>query len=275
MIPQPPRQLGFAARWHALRERPRSLFFGFALTLIPLLQYVVFSFLFVPLFQNQHSQNIRAAGKAAKGEVIRIEDVPTVTVNGVHPKRIVFRYKVDGMEQDASMETVSVAEVSNWQKGRPVEIRYFDRRAEIDGLQPVAFPFPLAAMLFAPYAMFFLVGLPFLAYSSIGVLRKYRLLKYGVVRPAKLFSFEAENSLFPWPPPGPFRFSWRATACFKATYTYTDSTGRGLSGSSPSTDLMLLNQKKKGDEIEILVLPNDERRSALLDSATERALAFA
>jgi hypothetical protein len=264
MISQPPRQLRSTALWQALSERPQSLSVGILFTLIPFMQSVIFTFVMLPHFQSQDFEKIRTSGKAAHGEVTRIEDVPGFSVNGVGPKRVFFRYKADGMERDASIETVSVAEVSQWQKGRLIAIRYLDGRAEIDGLEPVTFPIPIPLMVFGPAATFVLLGFPFLAYGVTGAIRKYRLLRRGVVRPAKLLSCESQFSFF---------LAWRPTARFKATYTYTDSTSRELWGSAPSTDLTLLHQKKKGDEIEILVLPNDERRSTILDSATERALA--
>lgn len=222
-------------------------------------------FVFLPHFQNQNFERIRTAGKTGHGEVTRIEDVPNFSVNGIQPRRIFFRYKADGIERDASMETVSVTEVSNWQMGRVIEVSYLDGQAVIVGLKPVEFPLPLPVMLFAPVAMFVLLGFPFLAYGVTGAIWTYRLLRLGVVRPAKLLSFESQSSFL----------SWNRTARFKATYRYTDSTNREHSGSASSIDLTLLNQKKKGDEIEILVLPHDELRSTILDSATERALTFA
>jgi hypothetical protein len=60
-----------------------------------------------------------------------------------------------------------------------------------------------------------------------------------------------------------------------ATYTYLDAAGREVLGSAPSRDLTLLNGKKRGDAIDILVLPTDERHSTILDSAAERVLSRA
>ena len=52
---------------------------------------------------------------------------------------------------------------------------------------------------------------------------------------------------------------------FEATYVYTDSSGKDLYGQCLTTDLSLLNEKRKGDELDILILPENERKSVLLD----------
>jgi hypothetical protein len=263
MIADPPRQLGFDALWQAIRARPKSLAFGIMFIVIPIFQYVFFSMLFLPHFEGQDSERIRAACKPAPGKVILVEPGRNLTFNGVQPERVVFRYKADGVEHEASMETVSVTEVSNWQPGRAIEVRHLDGRATIIGLEPVRFPFPTALMAIAPLLTFDVVGIPFLVYAVTGVRRKYGLLKHGVVLSAKLLSCETLSTIF---------MSWQPTARFKVVYVYADSTGRELTGSSPSTDLTLLNGKKKGDEVQILVLPADERQSMILDSPTERTL---
>jgi hypothetical protein len=88
------------------------------------------------------------------------------------------------------------------------------------------------------------------------------VLADGVVRTGKLISFESQMAFV----------SWHQTGRYLATYTYSDSTGREVVGTAPSRDLTLLNSKKKGDEVDLLVLPADERCSTLVDSAVERVL---
>jgi hypothetical protein len=259
MIPNPPRQLRIGALRLAVRRR-QSLFFGALFIVISIAQYTLLTLVFVPIFQGQDEAKIRAAGKSAKGEVIQVEDVPNLSVNGVTPKRVFFRYQADVLEREASMMTESVAEVSKWQKGRPVGVRYLDGRATIVDVQPIDFPIPMSLMWTGQVAMLVLGG-ALLVFGLIGARRTYRLLKYGVVRPAKLVSCEALSP----------SLSSRLTARFKATYVYADSTGHEIFGSATSTDLLLLSQKK-GDEVRVLVLPEDERRSAILDSPTERML---
>jgi hypothetical protein len=194
--------------------------------------------------------------------VIRVEDFRGMPSVGVQPKEVFFRYKVEGDEREASMVTSSVDQVSQWKKGRPVDVLYLDGRAVLVEVQPAQFPFPTAVFLLFALMVWLLIGVPSLTYALVGIRRKYQLLKNGVVRQGKLLSFETLSSFLSWTPTGRFR----------ATYTYIDSAARELLDTAPSRDLTLLNQKKKGDEIDILVLPTDERRSTILDSSTERVL---
>ena len=84
MIAQPPRHLRSTALWQAIRERPQSLFVGSFFTLVPIVQYAIFTLLILPHFQNQDFERIRTVGKAARGEVTRIEIVRNFTVNGYY-----------------------------------------------------------------------------------------------------------------------------------------------------------------------------------------------
>jgi hypothetical protein len=259
VIPDPPRQLRFDALRLVLRRRP-SLFFGAMFLAIPVLQYLVVTLVMVPVFQGQDEAKIRAEGRAAKGEVIRVEDVPNLSINGISPKRVFFHYQADGVERETSTITVSVAEVAKWQKGRRVDVRYLDGRATIVDVQPVDFPIPMSFIWAGQIAMLCLGG-ALLGFGVVRARRAYGLLKHGVVRPAKLVSCEA-LSLTMWSHLAPR---------FNATYVYADSSGHEIFGCATSADLLLLSQKK-GEEVRVLVLPGDERRSTILDSAAERVL---
>jgi hypothetical protein len=262
VISDPPRKLGLGALRLAFWERPRTLLIGVVMTMAPVFQTVVFLLVFSPLLRELDHAKIRATGKLAQGEVLRVEGVGGLTINNVEPKRVFFRYQDAGTEREGSMMTLSVSEVGQWKKGQPVTVRYVGDQATLADLEPVELPFPLALFSVMAVAMSTLIGLPFLAYGVVGARRKYLLLKHGVARQGKLVSFESLTSLASWSPSGRFL----------ATYTYADSAGRDVFGSAPSRDLTLLNGKKKGDEIEILVLPNDEQRSTILDSSTQRVL---
>jgi hypothetical protein len=261
VVPVPPRKLGLDALWLAALDRPTSLFIGLLLTFFPLLQLPFFLFVFRPLLEERNDATIVAQGKPAMGEVLRVDDASNLSINGRRPARVFFRYKADGAEHEGSMLTLSTAEVAKWQKGKPVAVRYLGERATLADLEPAAFPFPAWAMMAALVANG-CVGVPILAYAIIGLRWKYRVLADGVARPGKLISFEALSSFG----------SWHQWGRFRATYSYTDSAGRDVVGTATSRDLTLLNGKQKGDEIELLVVPADERRSTIIDSAVERTI---
>ena len=227
--------------------------------MIPAVQAFVF-LLFSTVAHDANDAKIRATGKAAQGEVLRIEDTPGLTLNNVPPKKVTFRYKADGVEHEDSV-TVNSVEVSEWKKGQPVAVLHVNGQAILADVHPVAFPIP-AWLMITSIVSWLAVGISFLVYGLVGTQRKYQVLRRGVCRQGNLLSIETWNvfaSSFP-------------TGWFRATYTYVDSTGREWLGVSRTRELTLANHKRKGDPIEILVLPSDERCSTLLDSATERAL---
>jgi hypothetical protein len=259
VIPNPPRKLGLEALQLALRERPRTLTFGAFGILIPVAQALVL-WLFSTLAHNADDARIRAGGKAAQGEILRVEDAFGPTLNNVPPKNVTFRYKADGVEHEKSV-TVNAPEVSGWKSGRPVAVLYLGDDAILTEIHPVEFPIPPGLMI-ASIVCWSLAVVAILAYGLAGARRKYLVLRHGEPREGKLLSFETWNMF-----PSSFPSGW-----FRASYTYVDSAGRERLGVSRSRDLTLANHKQKGDPLEILVLPADERLSTLLDSAAERAL---
>jgi hypothetical protein len=157
--------------------------------------------------------------------------------------------------------TVNAPEVSGWKSGRPVAVVYLNGEAILADIHPVEFPIP-RGLVIASIVCWSLAVVAVLAYGLAGARRKYLVLRHGVLREGKLLSFETWTMFTSSFPSGAFR----------ASYTYVDSTGRERLGVSRSRDLTLANHKQKGDPIEILVMPADERLSTLLDSAAERAL---
>jgi hypothetical protein len=276
VIPDPSRKIGFAALWLAMQERPRSLLIGVVLIFAPFVQVFVFLMMFSPYLGELRNPVIRSTGKSTRGEVVRVEDVRGFPVDGVEPKIVFFRYQADGIERERSMTTLSVDKVSRWQKGESVPVLYNDKGAIIDGLEPAHLPF-LAVLMIISVSTEVLIAVALLVYAILGIRRKYRLLEEGVSRQGKLISFEA-LSLFLLPETTiarrfPELTSPESTGRFLATYSYLDAAGRELRGAAPSRDLTLLNGKKKGDPIEILVLRSNEQRSTILDGPAERVMA--
>jgi hypothetical protein len=275
VIPDPPRKIGFDALWLAMQERPRSLLIGAVFIFAPFVQVFVFLMMFSPYLGELRNPVVGSTGKSTRGEVIRVEDVRGFPVDGAQPKIVFFRYQADGVERERSMTTLSVDKVSRWQKGQPVPVLYNGKGAIIDGLEPAHLPF-LGVLMIISVSTGALIAVALLVYAILGIRQKYRLLKEGVSRQGELISFEA-LSLFVLPEKTiahqfPELTRPESTGRFMATYTYLDSAGREVLGSAPSRDLTLLNGKKKGDEIEILVLPANEQRSTILDGPAERVM---
>jgi hypothetical protein len=118
--------------------------------------------------------------------------------------------------------------------------------------------------LFIPL-IFGIFGIPAFAYAIAGALRKRRILMHGGLRPAKLLAMTPVSSF------GPFGGGWFKTR-FETSYAFKADDGSERFGRSLTTDLSLLNDKKRGDEVEILVLPTSDRHTLILDSKARQLL---
>jgi hypothetical protein len=147
---------------------------------------------------------------------------------------------------------LSVETVARWRPGQEIAVRYLGDDATVPNLEPGDFPFWV--FLWGPLP-FVAVGVPLLWYAIAGARRQVEVLRLGVAAKARFIAFTPISS-------HGMRF---AKVRFEVSYAYAAQGGETLTGSSLTTDLALLNEKKKGDEIDILVLPNQEKRSLLLD----------
>ncbi|HVU28699.1 MAG TPA: DUF3592 domain-containing protein [Verrucomicrobiae bacterium] len=257
MIPDPPRKLSAGAFWSALWDRPRALIFGAWFTIFPIIFLIPFSIAMAAMIPHAPNRTkILAEGVETNAEVTKIETVHNEEINGVNPRKISFRYEINGRTNLASMETLSVEETADWKPGQQIVVRYLGDAATIPSLEPVDFPW----ILFLLMPLFFgIFGAPFLIYCIIRARNKLKVMKFGIVKKARLLSLAPVTS---------FGISWFFKTRFEANYVFQNEKSSEVYGSSLTADLVLLNEKKKGDEIEILVLPNQEMKSLILDVPT-------
>ncbi len=160
------------------------------------------------------------------------------------------------------MNTLSVDLVSTWLPGHAIVIKHLDGQATVPELQTMDFPmwlFELMPLIFAA------VGIPLLVYALAGAATKKRLLQNGQVQKAKLLSMTPVQSF------GTFGGSFFKTR-FDTNCAFVDECGLEAFGRSLTTDLKLLNEKKAGDEIEILALPGRPRDTLVVDSRVRALL---
>ena len=258
MISSPPRKLGFGAFWSALLDRPRALFFGAWFTIFPLVFMIPFSIIMTTATSNVPNRGkILSAGTETNAEVTKIEVLHNEQINGVNPRKIYFRYEADGHTNSASMETLSVEETADWKPSRQITTRYLGDAATIPSLEPADFPWIFFLLMPLLFGIF---GAPFLIYCIIRARGKLKVMRLGIVKKAKLLSLAPVTSFG-------ISSSFFKTR-FEANYVFQNDKGAEIFGSSLTTDLALLNEKKKGDEVEVLVLPNEEAKSVILDFPT-------
>jgi hypothetical protein len=258
MISNPPRKLGLGAFWFSLWDRPRAFMFGAWFTIFPIIFLIPFSI--VMSITTPHAPNrakILASGLETNAEITLITTIHNEEINGVNPRKISFRYIVNGHTNETTMETLSVEETAGWKPGQQIVIRYLGDEATIPSLEPADIPW----IIFLLMPLFFgIFGAPFLIYCIARAKNKLKVMKLGVVRKAKLLSLTPVTSFG-------LSSSFFKTR-FEATYVFNNEKGTEIFGSSLTTDLALLNEKKKGDEIEILVLPGQEAKSLIIDFPT-------
>jgi len=260
---QIPRDTGIRGFWCALWYRPRALAFGAWMTVFPLIFMIPMEAMMKSTFPRQPDHaRIQAEGKEASGRVRRVEPVYNTVINGVHPERVLFTYVVDGQTANGSMDTLSVDLVSGWKPGDAITVKYLNGEATIPDLQTAEFPVELFVMM---PLVFGILGLPFLIYALAGALRMRRLLRLGEMRRAKLFSMVPMQSFGMW---GAMFLKTR----FETSYTFEGEGGKVASGSSTTSDLGLLNEKKKGDDIDILVVAGRDNETLIVDCRVRRLL---
>jgi hypothetical protein len=261
MTSDPPRKLGLKAFWSALCDHPRALIFGAWFTIFPMFILIPVSIMFAAT--TPHSPNrakILAAGTETNAEIVKIETIHNEEINGVNPRRISFSFEVNGHTNLASMETLSVDEISDWKPGRQIVIRYLGDEATIPSLEPADFPWVILLLMPLFFGIF---GAPFLIYCVVRARNKLKVMRLGIVKKARLLSLA---------PVASFGMTWFFKTRFEANYVFQGEKGGDIFGSSLTTDLALLNEKKKGDEVEILVLPDQEMKSLILDFQTLRRI---
>ena len=253
MIPSPPRNLPFTVFLNFLLDSPRAVISGVFFCIFPLLMAIPFTFLFSSLTNEEPDfDKVLNLGKDSKGIVLYKDIVSNITINGVNPIKIIYEYEVDGNKIKDSFQTMSVMSVKNWQKGEQIIVRHFDGDSIIPELEPVNFPFWIFLMI--PF-IFVIIGLPFLIYAVHRALKKKKLYSKGHERTAKIISMA---------PVGKFIFSFFKDR-FQINYSYTQFNGQEGFGKSTTTDLSLINEKAKGDEVTILFDPNNEHLNCLVD----------
>jgi hypothetical protein len=163
-----------------------------------------------------------------------------------------YEYQDDGRTVSDHFETLDKDKIKDIAVGSKINILVYENQSTIKSLVP--FSFPVGAFYILP-AMFFIIGTAFLLIGFIPALGKFNLYKHGIVKDAYIVSVSAETG---------FGFPLNRRQNMIVNYYYTDAHGNKIFGDSTTDDLLMLNGKKTGDEIKILVSEADERKSCLI-----------
>jgi hypothetical protein len=223
---------------------------GPLLLLTPLL--LVLSHTLTQPYERYDFDNIERHGTAATARITGIELVTNVTINNEHPRLISYTYPSAGQLATDRFQTMELAKVSSLKQGDTIGIKALNGQSIIASLEPFSFPFHF---FFIIPGIFLLIGIPFLLIGLLPALKIYNLYKHGRVEKAKVLGIATKTITMS-------RSS--SQQGFVISYEYAGLASPRLLGESFTNDLLLVQEKKFGDEVKIFVSETDETKSCLV-----------
>lgn len=195
---------------------------------------------------------IMEKGSATTGKVTHIQTLYNVTINGVHPSIISYKYSANGRDIDAEFYVLETTKVDNLSVGDSLEVKYLNDESALTSFDQYngswVFIFPL---------IFLLIGIIPISILWFIVSKTINLYKHGRVAVAEVLSMTRDQvtvrSIFSKP---------KLTSVVH--YQYKDVMGKMLLGEAKTIDQAMINSIKTGDTIKIFVSPDNESRSTLI-----------
>lgn len=193
---------------------------------------------------------VSTKGEEKKAQITNIETEYNTTINGVHPATISYTYIENERAVNSKYRALEESKIEDWRIGREIEIKEFEGKSIIKGLEP--FEFPVAPFLLPP-VLFLLIGIPFLIYSLSHLRKELGLYKFGEVKQGQIVSMIPKSGL-------PISNIGLGVIVH---YEY-EINGRKTMGESLTNDLSILNDKRKGDFVPIFVSTDNLEKSCLV-----------
>jgi len=249
-----PRNVNFSTKFKILKKKPIPMLIGFLFTLLPVFLVILLTVIFSTIGNDTPKVDYDLINKNGTNGSAIITDIETqynVTINGVHPSIISYKYSENGNEINSKYKTLSPRKVDNLNVGNNIEIKYLNENSIITELKP--YDFPKNFLLFFPIP-FLIIGLPFLFYSLSKLRKELKLYKYGKVGSGKVISMIPKSGL-------PVSNVGQGVIVH---YQYKDNNGNDIVGESFTTDFSILNDKKKDEYTPIFISTENEKESCLI-----------
>ncbi|TVT43655.1 DUF3592 domain-containing protein [Hymenobacter setariae] len=247
-----PRPVSFTTFWSLLRERGPFGMLGLIFTLssvlilLPMLLFMMAT-LRQPYERYDYAAIVRD-GTAATAHVTDMQLLTNVQINGKSPELITYKYSAGGQTYTDQFATFDATELA---VGSAVGIRARNGESVIPELKQFVFPF---GWFFLLPGVFLLLGAIFLLIGLLPALRKYRLYRHGRMQEATVQGITSR----------PVRLSRSSIMqSFAVSYEYTGLNQARLLGEDRTNDILLVNEKKLGDKVQILVSETDDTQSCL------------
>jgi hypothetical protein len=239
---------------HLLRRHPKillglfviavSIFFFSLILLIPAL--------IKEPYESKNYEEIEKKGIIIQATIVNIKENLNIAIDNKHPTVISYRFTLGGKDYFSKYRTLENDKLSTLQINNTVNIKYLKGESKIDGIEP--FSFSIVSFLFVPLP-FFIIGMLVIIFSLKPYLAEKRVIKFGISKEATVISF--------------FSFSGlpiiNLGKHILVSYIYYSKDGKRIHGTSKIFNLSILDGKKIGDAIEILVSKKDEEESTILD----------
>jgi hypothetical protein len=249
-----PRKVKFSTKLNILKRKPIPMLFGFLFTLIPVFLVLVLSIVFSSIGNDTPKIDydlINENGRNTTAVITDIEIQYNVTINGVHPTIISYKYSENEIEIKSKYKTLSENKVQVLKIGNEVPIKEYDGKSIITELKP--YDFSIGSFLFFPIP-FLLIGLPFLLYSLFNLRKELNLYKNGKVINGRIISMMPKSGL-------PVSSVGQGVIVH---YDYETTEGKKIIGESFTTDFSIISDKKKNELVPIFVSHENEEKSCIV-----------
>lgn len=193
---------------------------------------------------------ISQRGEIVTATVRDLQQLRNVTVNGQHPLRIGYDYPANGALKQDVFQTFDLDKARRLEVGDTVTVRSYQGQSAIVGLENFRFPYFL---FFLIPVVFVLIGTPFLFFGMLPVWKKFNLYRSGIPRKGTLVAMTPKTS----------RYARHANPHVSVDYYFTGTGGERVFGNASTADFSILNEKKSGDDLKLLV-SEDEKNSCLV-----------
>ena len=249
------REVSFKVLYDLLKARGPLSLLGL---IFPIVSIIVFIPLVIILsstkepYEKYDFSEIAKNGVQTKAKITFINPVYNITVNGEHPEIISYDYENNGQSISDKFETFDLEKTTNYKVGSDINVLFYQNQSMITGLKPYGFPVFIFGLI---PLVFLIIGVTFLLITVLPALKVFNLYKAGIVKEAHIISITSSSSL---------TLVRNMQQNFEVNYSYLNDYGNIIFGTSKTSDLLFLNDKKTGDPIKIFVSEVDENKSCLV-----------
>ncbi len=248
-----PRKVKFLTILNSLKKKPIP-FFGLVFTTIPLFIVSVLIIQFSSIGNDLPKidyEFINSQGREISAHITDIETQYNVTINGVHPTTISYKYLDNEVEIESKYKVLEVRKIENLKIGDELIIKEKDGNSIVKNLKPYDFSIG-SLLLFAIPTL--IIGLLFLIYSILSVKKELNLYKFGKLSKGKIISMIPKSG---------FPISNIGQGII-VHYEHEKRNGNKVIKESFTTDNSIMSDKKKGDFVPIFVSIDNEDRSCVV-----------